>query len=143
MSITYVPLHPLYIVLFRGITSTIIENPIRQCYNFCFLWSYFKAFQRIVYITRKSSFPLLFLYSPCSKFPSGIISSISEKIHPAFLLEQICWQQILLGFLYLSFLTFTLKRYILLNTEFWANSYFLSFKIFLNVMSVPPGLPVF
>ena len=54
----------------------------------------------------------------------------SEKLPSAFLLEQLCWPQIPSGLLYQSFLTFTLKRYILLNIAFWVDSSFLSFKTF-------------
>lgn len=67
----------------------------------------------------------------------------SEKLVSAFLLEQFCWPQIPLGHLYQYLLTFILKRYTLLNIAFWVDSSFLSFKTFLDVMSVPSGLPIF
>lgn len=55
------------------------ENPIRWHYNVCFQRSYFKEFQNVVSLPRKSSSPVFVPYSWCFKFPSGVIFLISGK----------------------------------------------------------------
>ena len=53
------------------------------------------------YLPRYILFLLLFLHPWCSKFPSYILSLLLKELTIAVLLEQVCWQQILLTFLHL------------------------------------------
>lgn len=52
--------------------------------------------------------PLFYVFFICdvNRFPSGIISLLSEELPSAFFLEVICWVHILLDFIYLSMSSF-------------------------------------
>lgn len=77
---------PIYIVVILHITSTYIENPIRNVILALNYQTYFKVLnKRIVFLYLP--FLVLYFYSRCSKCSSCIIFLLSEELPVVILLE--------------------------------------------------------